>query len=89
MTPAEQIEHGRLTDIRSVLRPRGAEDIEITSGEQSGSLADILLAIEEKRGTLYMRDTSPVLIESWNLHNDRLDMQSPETLELLAKMLRL
>jgi hypothetical protein len=57
--------------------------------EQHGSLAEVLLAIEEKRGALYMRDTSTLLIENWNLRADRLEQQSPETLELLAKLLKL
>jgi hypothetical protein len=35
--------------------------------ERSGSLVDILLAIEEKRGALYMRETSGALVEKWNL----------------------
>jgi hypothetical protein len=89
MTRPEPAERGRLTSIRSILQQRDSEEVEAGSDEQAGSLADILLAIEQKRGALYMRDTSQVLIESWNLRTDRLDRQSPATLELLAKLLQL
>ena len=57
--------------------------------ERSGSLADILLAIEQKRGALYMRQMSGVLIEKWNLHSDRIANQSSETLALVARLLKL
>ena len=57
--------------------------------ERSGSLVDILLAIEEKRGALYMRETSGVLVEKWNLRSDRLDNQSSDTLDLVARLLKL
>jgi hypothetical protein len=57
--------------------------------EKSGSLADILLAIEEKRGALYMREMSGFLIEKWNLNSDRLDNQSSDTLALVARLLKL
>ena len=57
--------------------------------ERSGSLADILLAIEQKRGALYMRQMSGVLIEKWNLHSDRLANQSSDTLDVVARFLKL
>ena|SRR5437868_10699486 len=57
--------------------------------ERSGSLADILLAIEQKRGALYMRQISGVLIEKWNLRHDSLDNQSSDTLDVVAKLLKL
>ena len=57
--------------------------------ERSGSLADVLLAIEHKRGALYMRQMSGFLIEKWNLHIDRLDNQSSDTLDLVARLLNL
>jgi hypothetical protein len=57
--------------------------------EKSGSLPDMRLAIEQKRGALYMRETSGVLIEKWNLRSDRLDDQSSDTLDLVAKLLKL
>jgi len=57
--------------------------------ERSGSLADILLAIEQKRGALYMRQMSGVLIEKWNLHSDRIANQSSDTLALVARLLKL
>jgi hypothetical protein len=57
--------------------------------ERSGSLADILLAIGQKRGALYMRQMSGVLIERWNLHSDRLANQSCDTLDLVARLLKL
>jgi hypothetical protein len=59
------------------------------SGLRSGSLADILLAIEQKRGALYMRQMSGVLIEKWNLHDDRLANQSSDTLDVVARLLKL
>jgi hypothetical protein len=52
-------------------------------------LADILLAIEQKRGALYMRQMSGVLIEKWNLHSDRIANQSSDTLDLVARLLKL
>jgi hypothetical protein len=60
-----------------------------TGNEKPGSLADILLAIKEKRGALYMREMSGFLIEKWNLDTDRLDMQSSDTLDLVARLLKL
>lgn len=57
--------------------------------EKPGSLADILLAIKDKRGALYMREMSGFLIEKWNLDTDRLDMQSSDTLDLVARLLKL
>jgi len=57
--------------------------------ERSGSLADILLAIEQKRGALYMRQMSGVLIEKWNLHSDCLANQSSDTLDVVAGLLKL
>ena len=57
--------------------------------EKSGSLADILLAIEQKRGALYMRELSGVLIDKWNLRSDRLDNQSSDTLDLVVRVLKL
>jgi hypothetical protein len=56
---------------------------------RSGSLADILLAIEQKRGALYMRQMSGVLIEKWNLHSDSIANQSSDTLALVARLLKL
>ncbi|HEY7296529.1 MAG TPA: hypothetical protein VH684_01225 [Xanthobacteraceae bacterium] len=60
-----------------------------TGKARSGSLADVLLAIEQKRGALYMRQMSGFLIEKWNLHSDRLDNQSGDTLNLVARLLNL
>ena len=57
--------------------------------EKSGSLADILLAIEQKRGALYMRQMSGILIEKWNLQSDRLDNQSSDALDLVVRLLKL
>ena len=57
--------------------------------ERSGSLVDILLAIEEKRGALYMRQMSGFLIEKWNLQSDQLDTQTSDTLDLVARLLKL
>ena len=57
--------------------------------ERSGSLVDILLAIEEKRGALYMRQMSGFLIEKWNLQSDQLDTQTSDTLNLVARLLKL
>jgi hypothetical protein len=66
-----------------------AENSAETAKERSGSLADVLLAIEQKRGALYMRQMSGFLIEKWNLHIDRLDNQSSDTLDLVARLLNL
>jgi hypothetical protein len=88
MNLAEQIESMRIGCIRSHVL-QGESEFADEASKGRGSLAEMLLAIEEKRGALYMRDISHVLIESWNLRADRLDMQSPATLELLAKLLKL
>ena len=60
-----------------------------TGKERSGSLADVLLAIEQKRGARYMRQMSGFLVEKWDLHSDRLDNQSSDTLNLVARLLNL
>jgi hypothetical protein len=57
--------------------------------ERSGSLVGILLAIEEKRGALYMRQMSGFLIKKWNLQSDQLDTQTSDTLDLVARLLKL
>jgi hypothetical protein len=54
----------------------------------SGSLADTLSAIQEKRGACYMLEMSRYVIEKWDLGSDQLDAQSGETLELVAKLLK-
>ena len=58
-------------------------------GRKSTSLASILLAVEHKRGRLYMLDMSRYLIEGWDLRSDQLQAQSEETLDLVHKLLKL
>ena len=57
-------------------------------GKNSNSLAETLLAIQKKRGALYMLDTSRCLIEKWDLRSDQLDSQSEETWNLVASLLK-
>src|SRR5262245_7717978 len=51
------------------------------------TLAATLLAIQQRRGTLFMLDTSRSLIESWDLRCDRLQDQSAQTLQLVENLL--
>jgi len=65
------------------------DDFGEVENAKAGCLRDILLAIEEKRGALYMREMSCFLLDKWDLHFDRLDMQSDDALDLASKLLRL
>ena len=58
-----------------------------TSRAISSSLADTLLAIEQRRGALFMLDMSRCLIEKWDLRCDRLQAQSEETVQLVERIL--
>ena len=54
----------------------------------TSSLADTLLAIQRRRGALFMLDMSRCLIEKWDLRCDRLQAQSAETVEFVERILR-
>ena len=58
----------------------------------TSSLADTLLAIQRRRGALFMLDMSRCLIEKWNICCDRLQAhrqaQSEETVQLVERILR-
>lgn len=73
----------------------GPEKWSLGEGEQpfrarhgSIHLTDTLLAIQEKRGALFMLDMSRYLIEKWNLQSDQLEDQSDEIRDLVAKLLK-
>jgi hypothetical protein len=55
---------------------------------RSAGLANILLAIEQSRGTLYMLDVSRCLLERWDLRTDQLQAQSDETRRLIDQILK-
>ena len=59
----------------------------IGEGTMPNSLAGTLLAIQQRRGALFMLDTSRSLIENWDLRCDRLQDQSAQTLQLVEKLL--
>jgi hypothetical protein len=86
---------GMMTSVESIRLIRAAFGsleamCSVDTGKQKrGSLADVLLAIQEKRGALYMRQISGFLIEKWDLSSDRIDLQSSDTLDLVARVLRL
>jgi hypothetical protein len=61
---------------------------QVFEGKNSVGLTDILLAIQEKRGALYMLEVSRFLIEGWDLRSDHLHAQNAETLDLVARLLR-
>jgi hypothetical protein len=52
------------------------------------TLASTLLAIRQRRGALFMLDSSRWLIEKWNLASDCLDEQSEETIRLVERLLK-
>jgi len=52
------------------------------------SLASTLLAIGQRRGALFMLDSSRWLIETWNLESDRLQEQSEDTIRLVQRLLK-
>jgi hypothetical protein len=56
--------------------------------QRLNGLASVLLAIEQKRGTLYMLDVSRCLLERWNLSTDQLQAQSDETRRLIDNILK-
>src|SRR5262245_57986232 len=55
---------------------------------RANGLADVLLAIEQRRGTLFMLDVSRHLIEKWNLVVDQLQAQSDETKRFVDAILK-
>jgi hypothetical protein len=59
-----------------------------TEPAMTSSLADTLLAIQQRRGALFMLDMSRCLIEKWDLRCDRLQAQSEETVQLVERILR-
>jgi hypothetical protein len=66
--------------------PPGAESEPLVAAETS--LAETLLAIQQKRGALYMVETSRYLIEKWDLRSDQLRAQTDETVSLVDRLLR-
>jgi len=52
------------------------------------TLAGTLLAIRQRRGALFMLDSSRWLIERWNLESDRLQEQSEDTIRLVQRLLK-
>jgi hypothetical protein len=51
-------------------------------------LAGTLLAIRQRRGELFMLDSSRWLIERWNLASDRLHEQSDDTIRFVQRLLK-
>jgi len=66
----------------------GAKLEPIPGQTMTSSLASTLLAIQKRRGTLYMLDMSRCLIEMWDLRCDQLQEQSEETVQLVERMLK-
>jgi hypothetical protein len=66
----------------------GLQSFSATEAETTSSLADTLLAIEQRRGALFMLDMSRSLIEKWDLRCDRLQGQSEETVRLVEQLLK-
>jgi hypothetical protein len=52
------------------------------------TLAGTLLAIRQRRGELFMLDSSRWLIERWNLASDRLHEQSDDTIRFVQRLLK-
>jgi len=52
------------------------------------TLAGTLLAIRQRRGPLFMLDSSRWLIERWNLESDRLQEQSEDTIRFVQRLLK-
>ena len=76
---------------RTVQWPLGPEGgpFGLDEDANSASLVDILLRIQQKRGALYMLETSRYVIEKWDQRSDQLRAQSDETLALVARLLML
>jgi hypothetical protein len=85
MSRAVQMEAVRGTEAGWPLAPCN----EPFEGKNSANLANILLAIQQKRGALYMLEMSRYLLEKWDLRSDQLDGQTDETLNLVSKLLKL
>jgi hypothetical protein len=73
---------------------RGAQKFQLKSGRPAlnegimpSSLAATLLAIRQRRGALFMLDSSRWLIERWNLTSDCLEEQGEETVRLVERLL--
>src|SRR4051812_30323422 len=60
----------------------------LNDGTASGTLAHTLLAIRQRRGALFMLDSSRWLIERWNLASDCLYEQNEETVRLVERLLK-
>jgi hypothetical protein len=54
----------------------------------SESLAATLLAIQERRGHLFMLDVSRHLLEGWDLGSDNLRMQDAKIRLFVSRLLR-
>jgi hypothetical protein len=66
----------------------GAEEFnQRGEADSSLTLVDTFLTIQERRGALYMLDMARYLLEKWDLHSDRLQEQSDEARDLVAKLL--
>ena len=87
MSRAERV---NVAQARRARWPIGATPETSVSDEapRSAGLANILLAIEQSRGTLYMLDVSRCLLERWDLRNDQLQAQSEETRHLVDQILK-
>ena len=63
-------------------------NLEMFEETTPSTLAATLLAIKQRRGALFMLDSSRWLIERWNLESDRLLEQSEDTIRFVQRLLK-
>ena len=62
--------------------------LEMLEETRPSTLAGTLLVIRQRRGDLFMLDSSRWLIERWNLESDRLQEQSEDTIRFVQRLLK-
>jgi hypothetical protein len=78
----------RTRAVRQAAWTLSSEDPALNEEMMPNSLASTLLAIRQRRGALFMLDSSRWLIERWNLESDGLQEQSEDTIRLVQRLLK-
>jgi hypothetical protein len=74
--------------MRAVRQPEWVgSKLEMLEETTPSTLAGTLLTIKQRRGALFMLDSSRWLIERWNLESDRLHEQSEDTIRFVQRLL--
>jgi hypothetical protein len=88
MSSAERVHVAQATRAHPPFDAKPPQAFVSEEAQRSNGLAGVLLAIEQKRGTLFMLDVSRCLLERWDLHTDQLQAQSEDTRSLIDRILK-